>query len=131
LLISRERTSRCHRGFALKLHARLLAGLLLKWKPLAAVRLGGVTYVSSQRDAKVWQNSAGSTIRDSGRAVDLGAGGLDHGRLFASRAVLLAGGSPVRMVLSALIGTGYSPSGSRSGCLLRRAAEPRCRSSVR
>jgi len=24
-----------------------------------------------------------------------------------------------------LIGTGYSPSGSRSGCLLRRAAEPR------
>jgi CPA2 family monovalent cation:H+ antiporter-2 len=33
--------------FALNFTPGLLAGLLLKWKPLAAVLLGGVTYVSS------------------------------------------------------------------------------------
>ena len=33
--------------FALNFTPGVVAGLLLKWKPLAAVLLGGVTYVSS------------------------------------------------------------------------------------
>jgi CPA2 family monovalent cation:H+ antiporter-2 len=45
---------------ALNFPPGLIAGFLLRWKPLAAVLLGGVTYISSSGViARYWPNSSG------------------------------------------------------------------------
>jgi CPA2 family monovalent cation:H+ antiporter-2 len=89
--------------FALNFTPGLLAGLFLKWKPLTAVLLGGVTYVSSSGViAKVLSelrrlNNPETpavlsilVLEDLAMAVYLPASGC----------VLLAGGGPARMAMS-------------------------------
>src|SRR3977135_3235591 len=88
--------------FALNFTPGLLAGLLLKWKPLAAVLLGGVTYVSSSGViAKVLAELRRLNNPETPAVLSiLVLEDLTMAVYLPLVAVLLAGGSPVRMVLS-------------------------------
>jgi monovalent cation:H+ antiporter-2, CPA2 family len=87
--------------FALNFTPGLLAGLLLKWKPLAAVLLGGVTYVSSSGViAKVLAELRRLNNPETPAVLSiLVLEDLTMAVYLPLVAVLLAGGSPVRMVL--------------------------------
>jgi K+:H+ antiporter subunit KhtU len=88
--------------FALNFTPGLLAGLLLKWNPLAAVLLGGVTYVSSSGViAKVLAELRRLNNPETPAVLSiLVLEDLTMAVYLPLVAVLLAGGSPVRMVLS-------------------------------
>jgi len=88
--------------FALNVTPGLVAGLLLKWKPLAAILLGGVTYVSSSgvitkvlAELRRLNNPETPAVLSILVLEDLAM--VVYLPLVA---VLLAGGSPVRMALS-------------------------------
>src|SRR5882672_1750862 len=88
--------------FALNFTPGFLAGLLLKWKPLPAVLLGGVTYVSSSGViAKVLAELRRLNNPETPAVLSiLVLEDLTMAVYLPLVAVLLAGGSPVRMVLS-------------------------------
>jgi CPA2 family monovalent cation:H+ antiporter-2 len=88
--------------FALNFTPGLLAGLLLKWKPLAAVLLGGVTYVSSSgvivkvlAELRRLNNPETPAVMSILVLEDLAMAVY-----LPLVAVLLAGGGPARMALS-------------------------------
>jgi len=88
--------------FALNFTPGVLAGLFLKWKPLAAVLLGGVTYVSSSGViAKLLAELRRLNNPETPAVLSiLVLEDLTMAVYLPLVAVLLAGGSPVRMVLS-------------------------------
>lgn len=88
--------------FALNFTPGLLAGLLLKWKPLAAVLLGGVTYVSSSGViAKVLSELRRLNNPETPAVLSiLVLEDLAMAVYLPLVAVLLAGGGPARMALS-------------------------------
>jgi CPA2 family monovalent cation:H+ antiporter-2 len=88
--------------FALNFTPGLLAGLLLKWKPLAAVLLGGVTYVSSSGViAKVLAELGRLNNPETPAVLSiLVLEDLAMAVYLPLVAVLLAGGGPARMALS-------------------------------
>jgi monovalent cation:H+ antiporter-2, CPA2 family len=88
--------------FALNFTPGLLAGLLLKWKPLAAVLLGGVTYVSSSGViAKVLAELCRLNNPEAPAVLSiLVLEDLAMAVYLPLVAVLLAGGGPARMALS-------------------------------
>jgi monovalent cation:H+ antiporter-2, CPA2 family len=88
--------------FALNFTPGLLAGLLLKWKPLAAVLLGGVTYVSSSGViAKVLAELGRLNNPETPAVLSiLVLEDLAMAVYLPLVAVLLAGGGPTRMALS-------------------------------
>jgi monovalent cation:H+ antiporter-2, CPA2 family len=88
--------------FALNFTPGLLAGLLLKWKPLAAVLLGGVTYVSSSGViAKVLAELRRLNNAETPAVLSiLVLEDLAMAVYLPLVAVLLAGGGPARMTLS-------------------------------
>jgi CPA2 family monovalent cation:H+ antiporter-2 len=88
--------------FALNFTPGLLAGLLLKWTPLAAILLGGVTYVSSSGViAKVLAELRRLNNPETPAVLSiLVLEDLAMAIYLPLVAVLLAGGSTARMVLS-------------------------------
>ena len=88
--------------FALNFTPGLLAGLLLKWKPLAAVLLGGVTYVSSSGViAKVLSELRRLNNPETPAVLSiLVLEDLAMAVYLPLVAVLLAGGGPARMATS-------------------------------
>ncbi len=88
--------------FALNFTPGLLAGLLLKWKPLAAVLLGGVTYVSSSGViAKVLAELRRLNNPETPAVLSiLVLEDLAMAVYLPLVAVLLAGGGPARMAMS-------------------------------
>ena len=88
--------------FALNFTPGLLAGLLLKWKALAAVLLGGVTYVSSSGViAKVLAELRRLNNPETPAVLSiLVLEDLAMAVYLPLVAVLLAGGGPARMALS-------------------------------
>src|SRR5260370_1114297 len=88
--------------FALNFTPGLLAGLLLKWKPLAAVLLGGVTYVSSSGViAKVLSELRRLNNPETPAVLSiLVLEDLAMAVYLPLVAVLLAGGGPARMAMS-------------------------------
>jgi CPA2 family monovalent cation:H+ antiporter-2 len=88
--------------FALNFTPGLLAGLLLNWKPLAAVLLGGVTYVSSSGViAKVLTELRRLNNPETPAVMSiLVLEDLAMAVYLPLVAVLLAGGGPARMALS-------------------------------
>jgi CPA2 family monovalent cation:H+ antiporter-2 len=88
--------------FALNFTPGLLAGLLLKWKPLAAVLLGGVTYVSSSGViAKVLAELRRLNNPETPAVLSiLVLEDLAMAVYLPLVAVLLAGGGPERMAMS-------------------------------
>jgi CPA2 family monovalent cation:H+ antiporter-2 len=88
--------------FALNFTPGLFAGLLLKWKPLAAVLLGGVTYVSSSGViAKVLAELRRLNNPETPAVLSiLVLEDLAMAVYLPLVAVLLAGGGPARMALS-------------------------------
>jgi monovalent cation:H+ antiporter-2, CPA2 family len=88
--------------FALNFTPGLLAGLLLKWKPLIAVLLGGVTYVSSSGViAKVLAELCRVNNPETPAVVSvLVLEDLAMAVYLPIVAVLLAGGGPARMAMS-------------------------------
>jgi monovalent cation:H+ antiporter-2, CPA2 family len=88
--------------FALNFTPGLLAGLLLKWKPLAAILLGGVTYVSSSGViAKVLAELRRLNNPETPAVLSiLVLEDLAMAVYLPLVAVLLAGGGPARMALS-------------------------------
>jgi CPA2 family monovalent cation:H+ antiporter-2 len=88
--------------FALNFTPGLFAGLLLKWKPLAAVLLGGVTYVSSSGViAKVLAELRRLNNPETPAVLSiLVLEDLAMAVYLPVVAVLLAGGGPARMALS-------------------------------
>ena len=74
------------RGFRAKLPPGLAAGILFGWNFMAAVLLGGVTWISSSGlIAKVFDGAESSPgARDAGGAVDLGTRGSGDGGIFAA-----------------------------------------------
>jgi CPA2 family monovalent cation:H+ antiporter-2 len=88
--------------FALNFTPGLLAGLLLKWKPLAAVLLGGVTYVSSSGViAKVLAELRRLNNPETPAVLSiLVLEDLAMAVYLPLVAVLLAGGGPARMATS-------------------------------
>jgi CPA2 family monovalent cation:H+ antiporter-2 len=88
--------------FGLNFTPGLLAGLLLNWKPLAAVLLGGVTYVSSSGViAKVLSELRRlSNPETPGVLSILVLEDLAMAVYLPLVAVLLAGGGPARMAMS-------------------------------
>jgi monovalent cation:H+ antiporter-2, CPA2 family len=87
---------------ALNFTPGLLAGLLLKWKPLAAILLGGVTYVSSSGViAKVLAELRRLNNPETPAVLSiLVLEDLAMAVYLPLVAVLLAGGGPARMALS-------------------------------
>src|SRR6202158_2256548 len=87
---------------ALNFTPGLLAGLLLKWKPLAAVLLGGVTYVSSSGViAKVLAELRRLNNPETPAVLSiLVLEDLAMAVYLPLVAVLLAGGGPARMAMS-------------------------------
>jgi monovalent cation:H+ antiporter-2, CPA2 family len=90
---------------ALNFTPGLLAGLLLKWKPLAAILLGGVTYVSSSGViAKVLAELRRLDNPETPAVLSiLVLEDLAMAVYLPLVAVLLAGGGPARMALSVLV----------------------------
>jgi len=88
--------------FALNFTPGLLVGLLLKWKPLAAVLLGGVTYVSSSGViAKVLSELRRLNNPETPAVLSiLVLEDLAMAVYLPLVAVLLAGGGPARMAMS-------------------------------
>lgn len=88
--------------FALNFTPGLLAGLMLKWNPLAAVLLGGVTYVSSSGViAKVLAELRRLSNPETPAVLSiLVLEDLAMAIYLPLVAVLLAGGSPGRMAVS-------------------------------
>jgi len=88
--------------FALNFTPGLLVGLLLKWKPLAAVLLGGVTYVSSSGViAKVLSELRRLNNPETPAVLSiLVLEDLAMAVYLPLVAVLLAGGGPARMAIS-------------------------------
>jgi CPA2 family monovalent cation:H+ antiporter-2 len=88
--------------FALNFTPGLLAGLLLKWKPLVAVLLGGVTYVSSSGViAKVLAELRRLNNPETPAVLSiLVLEDLAMAVYLPLVAVLLAGGGPARMAMS-------------------------------
>lgn len=88
--------------FALNFTPGLLTGLLLKWKPLAAVLLGGVTYVSSSGViAKVLAELRRLNNPETPAVLAiLVLEDLAMAVYLPLVAVLLAGGGPAKMALS-------------------------------
>jgi CPA2 family monovalent cation:H+ antiporter-2 len=88
--------------FALNFTPGLLAGLFLKWKPLAAILLGGVTYVSSSGViAKVLAELRRLNNPETPAVLSiLVLEDLAMAVYLPLVAVLLAGGGPARMALS-------------------------------
>jgi monovalent cation:H+ antiporter-2, CPA2 family len=88
--------------FALNFTPGLLTGLLLKWKPLAAVLLGGVTYVSSSGViAKVLAELRRLNNPETPPVLSiLVLEDLAMAVYLPLVAVLLAGGGPAKMTLS-------------------------------
>jgi CPA2 family monovalent cation:H+ antiporter-2 len=88
--------------FALNFTPGLLTGLLLKWKPLAAVLLGGVTYVSSSGViAKVLAELRRLNNPETPAVLSiLVLEDLAMAVYLPLVAVLLAGGGPAKMTLS-------------------------------
>jgi CPA2 family monovalent cation:H+ antiporter-2 len=88
--------------FALNFTPGFIAGLLLKWKPLAAVLLGGVTYVSSSGViAKVLAELRRLNNPETPAVLSiLVLEDLAMAVYLPLVAVLLAGGGPARMALS-------------------------------
>jgi CPA2 family monovalent cation:H+ antiporter-2 len=88
--------------FGLNFTPGLLAGLLLKWKPLAAVLLGGVTYVSSSGViAKVLSELRRLNNPETPAVLSiLVMEDLAMAVYLPLVAVLLAGGGPARMAMS-------------------------------
>jgi monovalent cation:H+ antiporter-2, CPA2 family len=88
--------------FALNFTPGLIAGLLLRWKPLAAILLGGVTYVSSSGViAKVLAELRRLNNPETPAVLSiLVLEDLAMAVYLPLVAVLLAGGSAVRMALS-------------------------------
>src|SRR4030088_2209127 len=88
--------------FALNFTPGLLAGLLLKWKPLAAVLLGGVTYVSSSGViAKVLAELRRLNNPETPAVLSiLVMEDLAMAVYLPLVAVLLAGGGPAKIALS-------------------------------
>jgi monovalent cation:H+ antiporter-2, CPA2 family len=88
--------------FALNFTPGLLAGLFLKWKPLTAVLLGGVTYVSSSGViAKVLSELRRLNNPETPAVLSiLVLEDLAMAVYLPLVAVLLAGGGPARMAMS-------------------------------
>src|SRR2546426_3904421 len=88
--------------FALNFTSGLVSGLLLKWKPLAAVLLGGVTYVSSSGViAKVLAELRRLNNPETPSVLSiLVLEDLAMAVYLPLVAVLLVGGGPARMVMS-------------------------------
>jgi CPA2 family monovalent cation:H+ antiporter-2 len=88
--------------FGLNFTPGLVAGLLFKWKPLAAILLGGVTYVSSSGViAKVLVELRRLNNPETPAVLSiLVLEDLAMALYLPLVAVLLVGGSPVRMALS-------------------------------
>jgi CPA2 family monovalent cation:H+ antiporter-2 len=88
--------------FALNFTPGLLAGLLLRWKPLAAILLGGVTYVSSSGViAKVLSELRRLNNPETPAVLSiLVLEDLAMAVYLPLVAVLLAGGGPARMAMS-------------------------------
>jgi K+:H+ antiporter subunit KhtU len=88
--------------FALNFTPGVLAGLFLKWKPLAAVLLGGVTYVSSSGViAKLLAELRRLNNPETPAVLSiLVLEDLAMAIYLPVAAVLLAGGGPARMALS-------------------------------
>jgi monovalent cation:H+ antiporter-2, CPA2 family len=88
--------------FGLNFTPGLIAGLLLKWKPLAAVLLGGVTYVSSSGViAKILSELRRLNNPETPNVLSiLVLEDLAMAVYLPLVAVLLAGGGPVRMAMS-------------------------------
>jgi monovalent cation:H+ antiporter-2, CPA2 family len=88
--------------FALNFTPGLVSGLLLKWKPLAAVLLGGVTYVSSSGViAKVLAELRRLSNPETPAVLSiLVLEDLAMAVYLPLVAVLLVGGGPARMVMS-------------------------------
>ena len=88
--------------FALNFTPGLVSGLLLKWKPLAAVLLGGVTYVSSSGViAKVLAELRRLNNPETPSVLSiLVLEDLAMAVYLPLVAVLLVGGGPARMVMS-------------------------------
>jgi CPA2 family monovalent cation:H+ antiporter-2 len=118
---------------ALNFTPSLIAGLLLQWRPLAAVLLGGVTYVSSSgviakvlADLRRLENPETPAVlsvlvlEDLAMAVYLPLG-----------AVLLAGGGSAKNSLVRFPRDRLGLSGAPSSCPVRPATEPLCSSRVR